>query len=160
MQYLVSTSYTQRWELGWRLKKKKYMMSPESVCINPSLNNLFGNLWLLDQMELVSGQALLSTWIIFRVTRLDQMDSGSNSFWRLLKYFNNNLVTDGFMYCESTECYSHTLTNTVDQTNGSEWVLVTIYRNCKKNMDNILKWIRRISNIILQKISGISVKGE
>ena len=44
----------------------------------------------------------------------------------------NNGVTDGVMDCEFIEYYSHTLANTVDQTNRIEWVLVTRSRNFKK----------------------------
>ena len=36
------------------------------------------------------------------------------------------------MDCEFIEYYSHTLANTVDQTNRIEWVLVTRSRNFKK----------------------------
>ena len=44
----------------------------------------------------------------------------------------NNEVTDGFMYCDLTECYIHTLANPVYQINGCECVLGTRYNNDKK----------------------------
>ena len=48
------------------------------------------------------------------------------------QYVKNDGVTDGVVDFDTTEYSSHTLENPVDQTNGSEWVFVTRYRNGKK----------------------------
>ena len=56
--------------------------------------------------------------------------------WQLVETgrenFKNNGVTDGVMDFDVNEYSSHAFPNPVDQKNGSEWVLVTRYRNGKK----------------------------
>ena len=46
---------------------------------------------------------------------------------------NNNEVADGVADFDLTEYSSHTLANTVEHTNGSEWFLVTRSRNGNKS---------------------------
>ena len=43
--------------------------------------------------------------------------------------FKNNVVMDGFTDCDLTEYFIHALTNTVNQENEDEWVLVTRSKN-------------------------------
>ena len=47
---------------------------------------------------------------------------------------NNNGGMDGVTDCDSTEYSSRTLDNPVDQTNGSEWVLVA------RSRDGVKRW--------------------
>ena len=66
------------------------------------------------------------------VLRESQKENSGRS-WKIRKEnVKNNGVTDVVMDCDSNEYSSHSLENTVGQTNISEWVLVIRYRYGKK----------------------------